>query len=250
MTTRIGIMGFGRIGRNVFRILYPRDDIEIVAIADVADPKALEYLLKFDTVHGRFQEPVWVTNGAMYAKGRQIRMLQRKAPGDVDWGAMGVDIVIEATGQFLAAKLRWPDALLGDLHALDALEAEEQFDEVRRRLGRDPLHDRPERLLHVLAEGDALDCEAAQVHLHALVRLKHARASRGSASHRKSERKAKTQLHRVPFFSARGVAWDMVGAAGRIGNAGIEEPAGGSSPRHHSSETSAARSMSAGRRRR
>ncbi len=94
MSIRIGIMGFGRIGRNVFRILYPRDDIEIVAIADVADPKALEYLLKFDTVHGRFQEPVWVTDGAMYAKGRQIRMLQRKAPGDVDWGAMGVDIVI------------------------------------------------------------------------------------------------------------------------------------------------------------
>jgi glyceraldehyde-3-phosphate dehydrogenase/erythrose-4-phosphate dehydrogenase len=69
MSIRIGIMGFGRIGRNVFRILYPRDDIEIVAIADVADPKALEYLLKFDTVHGRFQEPVWVTDGAMYAKG-------------------------------------------------------------------------------------------------------------------------------------------------------------------------------------
>jgi glyceraldehyde 3-phosphate dehydrogenase len=100
MSIRIGIMGFGRIGRNVFRILYPRDDIEIVTIADVADPKALEYLLKFDTVHGRFQEPVWVTHGAMYAKGRQIRMLQRKAPGDVDWGAMGVDIVIEATGQY------------------------------------------------------------------------------------------------------------------------------------------------------
>src|SRR5512140_1705229 len=100
MTIRIGIMGFGRIGRNVFRILYQRDDIEIVAIVDIADPKGLEYLLKFDTVHGRFNEPVWVTGDAMYAKGRQIRMLQRKAPGDVDWGAMGVDIVIESTGQY------------------------------------------------------------------------------------------------------------------------------------------------------
>ncbi len=100
MAIRIGIMGFGRIGRNVFRILYPQDDIEIVAIADIADPKGLEYLLKFDTVHGRFDEPVWVTGDSMYAKGRQIRMLQRKAPGDVDWGAMGVDIVIEATGQY------------------------------------------------------------------------------------------------------------------------------------------------------
>ncbi len=100
MAIRVGIMGFGRIGRNVFRILYPRDDIEVVAIVDLADPKGLEYLLKFDTVHGRFDEPVWVVGDSMFAKGRQIRILQRKAPGDVDWGAMGVDIVIEATGQY------------------------------------------------------------------------------------------------------------------------------------------------------
>ena len=72
---------------------------------DIADPKALEYLLKFDTVHGRFEEPVWVKDGAMYAKGREIRMLQAKAPGDVDWGAMGVDIVIEATGQYRRREL-------------------------------------------------------------------------------------------------------------------------------------------------
>ncbi len=100
MAIRIGIMGFGRIGRNVFRILYPRDDIEIVAIVDLADPKGLEYLLKYDTVHGRFREPLRVVGGNMYVKGRQIRMLDRKAPGDVDWGAMGVDIVVEATGQY------------------------------------------------------------------------------------------------------------------------------------------------------
>ena len=100
MAIRVGIMGFGRIGRNVFRILHPRDDIEIMAIVDLADPKALEYLLKFDTVHGRFTEPVSVAGESMYAKGRQIRMLQRKAPGDVNWSELGVDIVIEATGQY------------------------------------------------------------------------------------------------------------------------------------------------------
>ena len=100
MALRIGIMGFGRIGRNVFRILYPRDDIEIAAIVDIADPKALEYLLKFDTVHGRFDAPVSVSGGAMYVKGRQIAMLSGKAPGDVDWRAVGADIVIEATGQY------------------------------------------------------------------------------------------------------------------------------------------------------
>ena len=100
MATRVGIMGFGRIGRNVFRILYPNDDVEIQAIVDVAEPEALEYLLKFDTVHGRFGDPVSVAGDSMYVKGRQIRMLERRAPGDVDWKALGVDIVIEATGQY------------------------------------------------------------------------------------------------------------------------------------------------------
>ena len=89
MAIRIGIMGFGRIGRNVFRILYPRDDIEIVAIVDIADPKGLEYLLKFDTVHGRFREPVQVVDGNMYIKGRQIQMLQRNGPGRRRLGSPG-----------------------------------------------------------------------------------------------------------------------------------------------------------------
>jgi glyceraldehyde 3-phosphate dehydrogenase len=101
MAVRVGIMGFGRIGRNVFRIVYPRSDIEVVAIVDLAEPRALEYLLKFDTVHGRFTEPVRVTGDSLYAKGRQIKILQRKAPGDVNWAdELGVDIVIEATGQY------------------------------------------------------------------------------------------------------------------------------------------------------
>jgi len=130
MSIRIGIMGFGRIGRNVFRILYPRDDIEIVAIADVADPKALEYLLKFDTVHGRFQEPVWVTDGAMYAKGRQIRMLQRKAPGDVDWGAMGVDIVIEATGQFRRRELLEKHLQMGAKRVILTVPPRDEIDAI------------------------------------------------------------------------------------------------------------------------
>lgn len=100
MSVRVGLMGFGRIGRNVFRIVYPRDDIEVAAIVDLAEPKSLEYLLKFDTVHGRFREPVWVSGDVLYCKGRRIQMLQRRAPGEVDWSALGVDIVIEATGQY------------------------------------------------------------------------------------------------------------------------------------------------------
>jgi glyceraldehyde 3-phosphate dehydrogenase len=100
MAIRIGIMGFGRIGRNVFRILYPQDDFEVAAISDVAEPQSLEYLLKYDTVHGRFRQPVWIAGGAMYAKGKPIRMLQGRAPGDVDWSEHGVDIVIESTGRY------------------------------------------------------------------------------------------------------------------------------------------------------
>jgi glyceraldehyde 3-phosphate dehydrogenase len=100
MATRVGLMGFGRIGRNVFRILHDRDDIEIAAIVDIAEPEALEYLLRFDTVHGRFEQPVWVKGGALYTRGRAVTLLQAKAPGDVDWKALGVDIVVEATGQY------------------------------------------------------------------------------------------------------------------------------------------------------
>jgi len=100
MPTRVGIMGFGRIGRNVFRILFPRDDVEVAAIVDLAPPEALEYMLRFDTVHGRFTEPMSVVGNAMYVRGRQIQMLQRRAPGDVDWASLGVEIVIEATGQY------------------------------------------------------------------------------------------------------------------------------------------------------
>jgi glyceraldehyde 3-phosphate dehydrogenase len=100
MSVRVGIMGFGRIGRNIFRILSGRESIEVVAIVDIAEFSALEYLLKFDTVHGRFREEVRVVGDYMYLKGRQIRMVRAKAPGDVDWQGLGVDVVVESTGKY------------------------------------------------------------------------------------------------------------------------------------------------------
>ncbi len=100
MSVRVGIMGFGRIGRNVFRIAQKSKDIDVIAIADVADPMALEYLLRFDTVHGRFEEPFSVKEGAMYIRGKQIKMLTAKEPGDVNWNDLGVEIVVEATGKY------------------------------------------------------------------------------------------------------------------------------------------------------
>lgn len=96
---RVALEGFGRIGRNLFRILYRRDDLEIVAINDVADPNALEYLLEFDTIHGRFPGPVSTKDGFLFADGRRIPILPGGAPGTVDWAAHGVDVVIEATSK-------------------------------------------------------------------------------------------------------------------------------------------------------
>lgn len=96
---RVALEGFGRVGRNLFRILYRSDVIEVVAINDVAEASALEYLLKFDTIHGRFPAPVAVKDGFLYADGRRIPLLAGGAAGTVDWGALGVDVVIEATAK-------------------------------------------------------------------------------------------------------------------------------------------------------
>jgi glyceraldehyde 3-phosphate dehydrogenase len=97
-------MGFGRIGRNLFRCAYRRTDLEFVAISDIADPEALAYLLKFDTVHGVFPEPVSLKGDKLFVAGKPIRILQKKAPGDVDWGELGVDFVVEATAKYRTRK--------------------------------------------------------------------------------------------------------------------------------------------------
>jgi glyceraldehyde 3-phosphate dehydrogenase (phosphorylating) len=101
--TRIALMGFGRIGRNLFRILYKSDDIELGAISDPGDPEGLEYLLRFDTLLGRFPDEVSVREGNLYAYGRQIPLLSPAKgspyPGAAPWGEMGIDTVIEATGR-------------------------------------------------------------------------------------------------------------------------------------------------------
>lgn len=100
MPSRIGLMGLGRVGRNLFRILYNNDDLRIVAISDVADHAALAYLLRFDTILGRFPDEVSLRDGHLYVAGRQIQMLSGETPGEVNWGELGVDTVIEATARF------------------------------------------------------------------------------------------------------------------------------------------------------
>jgi len=106
LAVRVGFNGFGRIGRNIFRVIYGRDDIEVRAIADTAAPENLAYLLNFDSIHGKFKEEVTTSGGFLFAKGRRIPCITGKqtAPGDVKWRDQDVDIVVEASGRFRTKK--------------------------------------------------------------------------------------------------------------------------------------------------
>ncbi|MGQ0847524.1 MAG: type I glyceraldehyde-3-phosphate dehydrogenase [Actinomycetota bacterium] len=98
--SRIGLMGFGRIGRNVFRLLVDHTDLEVAAIADIADPAGLTYLLKYDSIYGRFPRPVSYANGTLRVDDHSIAFLTARAPGDVDWKSLGVDLVVDATSKY------------------------------------------------------------------------------------------------------------------------------------------------------
>lgn len=104
MTTRIGINGFGRIGRNYFRAALAQGaDIEIVAVNDLTSPEALAHLLKYDSVGGRLTETVEVKEGDLVVGGSIIKVLAERDPANLPWGELGVDIVIESTGFFTKA---------------------------------------------------------------------------------------------------------------------------------------------------
>ncbi|HSU83271.1 MAG TPA: type I glyceraldehyde-3-phosphate dehydrogenase [Thermoanaerobaculia bacterium] len=100
MSVKIGINGFGRIGRSVFRILSDRDDVEVVGINDLFENEQLVYLLKYDTVMGVFPKEVRADDDFLYVDGHQIAMTAEKDPAKIPWGKLGVDIVIESTGVF------------------------------------------------------------------------------------------------------------------------------------------------------
>ena len=102
MTIKIGINGFGRIGRMVFRAA-ARDfkDIEVVGINDLLEPDYLAYMLKYDSVHGRFKGEIAVEGSTLIVDGRRIRLTALKDPAELKWGEIGADIVVESTGLFL-----------------------------------------------------------------------------------------------------------------------------------------------------
>ncbi|MET8825960.1 type I glyceraldehyde-3-phosphate dehydrogenase [Streptomyces sp. NPDC004610] len=101
MTIRVGINGFGRIGRNYFRALLEQGaDIEIVAVNDLGDTATTAHLLKYDTILGRLKHEVAHTADTITVDGRTIKVLSERNPADIPWGELGVDIVIESTGIF------------------------------------------------------------------------------------------------------------------------------------------------------
>ncbi|QIM62698.1 type I glyceraldehyde-3-phosphate dehydrogenase [Pasteurellaceae bacterium Orientalotternb1] len=101
MAIKIGINGFGRIGRIVFRAAQLRDDIEVVGINDLIDVDYMAYMLKYDSTHGRFDGTVEVKDGHLVVNGKSIRVTAERDPANLNWGAIGVDVAVEATGLFL-----------------------------------------------------------------------------------------------------------------------------------------------------
>lgn len=101
MSKKIAINGFGRIGRNAFKLAFERDDIEVVAINDLTDTKTLAHLLKHDSTYGTYHYDVSYDENSIFVDGKQIRVLAEKDPALLPWGEFGVDVVIEATGLFV-----------------------------------------------------------------------------------------------------------------------------------------------------
>jgi glyceraldehyde 3-phosphate dehydrogenase len=98
---KIGINGFGRIGRFVFRVAVAKENVEVVAINDLIDVDYMAYMLKYDSTHGQFKGTVEVKDGQLVVNGKTIRVTAQRNPVDINWGAVGADYVVESTGLFL-----------------------------------------------------------------------------------------------------------------------------------------------------
>lgn len=100
MATKVGINGFGRIGRNVFKLLLADPAFEVVAINDLTNAKTLAHLLKYDSVHGVYGKEVSAKDDAIVVDGKEIKVLAVRNPADLPWGELGVELVLESTGIF------------------------------------------------------------------------------------------------------------------------------------------------------
>ncbi len=104
MATKVGINGFGRIGRNVFRTALNDKELDIVAVNDLTSPKTLAHLLKYDSVLGNLSNDIKATEDSIIVDGKKIRVFSEKEPGKLDWSSLGVQVVIESTGRFTKAE--------------------------------------------------------------------------------------------------------------------------------------------------
>jgi len=104
MTIRVGINGFGRIGRMVFRAAQDFNDVEIVGINDLLDPDYLAYMLRYDSVHGRFDGDIAVDGSTLIVNGNKIRLSAERDPAELKWNELDVDVVVESTGLFLTGE--------------------------------------------------------------------------------------------------------------------------------------------------
>ncbi|GGF31809.1 MULTISPECIES: type I glyceraldehyde-3-phosphate dehydrogenase [Halobacillus] len=100
MTVKVGINGFGRIGRNVFRASLNNEEVEVVAVNDLTDANMLAHLLQYDTVHGKLDQEVTVNGDNLVVGGKEIKVISEKDPAQLGWGDLGVEVVIESTGRF------------------------------------------------------------------------------------------------------------------------------------------------------
>ena len=98
--TKVGINGFGRIGREVFRVAFTNPEVEIVAVNDLTDAETLAHLLKYDSVHGTFPHEVTVDGDHIVVDGKKVKVLAQTDPAKLPWGELGVEIVVESTGRF------------------------------------------------------------------------------------------------------------------------------------------------------
>jgi len=127
---RLGINGFGRIGRTVFRIVREREDMEIVAINDLYAPAALAYLLRYDTVMGIFPEEIKAERGALVVGGDKVPLSQEKDPARLPWGETGAEIVIEATGVFRERAKLEPQLKAGAMRIILTVPPKDEVDAI------------------------------------------------------------------------------------------------------------------------
>lgn len=104
-TIKIGINGFGRIGRTLFRLLQHHNDLEVVAINDLADARTLSHLLKYDSIHGVFKAEVSHNRNSIIVNDRPIHLFNKNRPADIDWSQLNVDVVVESSGKFKSKEL-------------------------------------------------------------------------------------------------------------------------------------------------